>query len=399
MPKKIYLFTSCFPYYPGEQFIENEVQYLSSRNDVDLTIFPLNTGKTCRSVPNNIKVDISLSTQPSCLEQIKFLLLSLLSPELYLIAYRDDSLNYKLPFTILSYSRFLFYKEKLAKNLKRIDGDIILYTYWHNEFSYAIQQKFNKNKVLSRIHGYDIYENRKRFNYMPMKRSFINNIKIHALSDSAKEYLVKTYNFNSNNIYISRLGVRNLNICCTPSEKESEFHLVSCSFLVRVKRIDKIIDALHEVAKKNRTLKIKWTHIGSGVLQEELLHYSKKLSGLIDYSFIGELTNQQVYDFYSTNKIDAFINTSESEGVPVSIMEAMSCHIPVIAPDVGGIHDIVVNNYNGILLSSKSSINEIILSLTHINFFKSTETRQNARNTFLEKFDAERNYADFYNSL
>ena len=39
--------------------------------------------------------------------------------------------------------------------------------------------------------------------------------------------------------------------------------------------------------------------------------------------------------------IDLFINTSSSEGVPVSIMEALSVGIPIIATDVGGTKEIV----------------------------------------------------------
>lgn len=56
----------------------------------------------------------------------------------------------------------------------------------------------------------------------------------------------------------------------------------------------------------------------------------------VAYNFVEYLNNEEVYTFYRNNRVDVFLNVSESEGVPVSIMEAMSCHIPTIAPDVGG---------------------------------------------------------------
>ena len=44
--------------------------------------------------------------------------------------------------------------------------------------------------------------------------------------------------------------------------------------------------------------------------------------------------------------VDLFLTVSANEGIPVSIMEAQSFGIPVIATDVGGISEIV-NNVNG----------------------------------------------------
>lgn len=48
------------------------------------------------------------------------------------------------------------------------------------------------------------------------------------------------------------------------------------------------------------------------------------------------LGNQLVYDFYRNNDVDVFVNLSESEGIPVSIIETISFGVPVVATDVGG---------------------------------------------------------------
>ncbi len=45
--------------------------------------------------------------------------------------------------------------------------------------------------------------------------------------------------------------------------------------------------------------------------------------------------------FFKENSVDLFINASITEGTPVSIMEAISCGIPIIATDVGGNPEIV----------------------------------------------------------
>ena len=47
---------------------------------------------------------------------------------------------------------------------------------------------------------------------------------------------------------------------------------------------------------------------------------------------------------------DVFILPSYSEGMPVSILEAMSYAMPIITTDVGGIPEIVNHNVNGIVI-------------------------------------------------
>jgi len=59
--------------------------------------------------------------------------------------------------------------------------------------------------------------------------------------------------------------------------------------------------------------------------------------------------NAQIMEFYNTNNVDLLINTSSSEGIPVSIMEAQSFGIPVIATDTGGTAEIITKE-TGILL-------------------------------------------------
>ncbi|MDD0858820.1 glycosyltransferase [Arthrobacter alpinus] len=55
----------------------------------------------------------------------------------------------------------------------------------------------------------------------------------------------------------------------------------------------------------------------------------------------GAVANDEVLNFYRNHEISVFINVSTSEGVPVSIMEAISFDIPVVATSVGGTPEIV----------------------------------------------------------
>ena len=98
-------------------------------------------------------------------------------------------------------------------------------------------------------------------------------------------------------------------------------------------------------------------------------------------------------DYYSSHPIDLFVNVSETEGVPVSIMEAFSYSIPCFATDVGGTGEIV-NRSNGHLAHKNFACRELadsIISIREISV--SMGLRQNARDTFEALCSAEKNYA------
>ncbi len=115
--------------------------------------------------------------------------------------------------------------------------------------------------------------------------------------------------------------------------------------------------------------------------------------------FLGYLPNSEVKKLLSKQSFDLFINASESEGVPVSIMEAMSYSIPVIAPDVGEISDIV-NDSTGKLLNSEPSILNFVEAIQEIYFSeKYFNYRENALLMVKQNYNAEKNYKKFINNL
>ena len=174
--------------------------------------------------------------------------------------------------------------------------------------------------------------------------------------------------------------------------KERKIVLVSCSNLVDVKRVDLIIKALME-----STAQIKWIHIGDGILRSELEELSKKLPKNVECKFLGLMKNEEVMKFYKNQHIDVFINVSESEGVPVSIMEALSFGIPIVATDVGGTHEIVIDKYNGILLNKNFKCCELLNSIDFI--VDDNKYRSNAMKVWNKMCSAKVNYKEFYEKL
>ena len=116
--------------------------------------------------------------------------------------------------------------------------------------------------------------------------------------------------------------------------------LVSCSNVIPIKRVDLIVKALSEV----KNISIEWIHFGDGELLEKIKSDAEKLlkpCKNISYSLVGRVQNNDIMKYYSENSVDAFLMVSESEGNPVSVMEAMSFGIPIISYDICNMSNIV----------------------------------------------------------
>lgn len=120
----------------------------------------------------------------------------------------------------------------------------------------------------------------------------------------------------------------------------------------------------------------------------------------VKYTFKGKVDNEEIKKFYRNIDIACFITTSASEGLPVSIMEAMSYGIPVIATNVGGISELIEDN--GILLSGDPKIEEVSESLEEILFSDEDSLygmRKNSYEIWKSKFDANENARLFAEEL
>ncbi len=159
--------------------------------------------------------------------------------------------------------------------------------------------------------------------------------------------------------------------------------------------MDILIDALSRI-----DFTISWTHIGSGPLLKDLTEYaSKKLNKQnIHFEFLGAMPNSAVMDYYQNNKISCFVNCSRSEGVPVSIMEAQSFGIPVIAPDVGGVAE-QINNKTGILLPSEFNSEDLVKAIRNVGDFQTMEVQKEILNHWEIFFNSENNYTIFIKDL
>ena len=141
-----------------------------------------------------------------------------------------------------------------------------------------------------------------------------------------------------------------------------------------------------------------WNHIGGGpelYKIQRIVRENAKLSSMVVLN--GYLVpHQSVIDHYRSNCVDLVVNTSSSEGTPVSLMEAACFGVPIMATNVGGNLDIVKAT-GGFLLSANPSPHEIAMQISSFAMLNNEEKiryRVAARSGWQQSYSAEINYKD-----
>jgi glycosyltransferase involved in cell wall biosynthesis len=226
---------------------------------------------------------------------------------------------------------------------------------------------------------------------------------IYPISDAGTTYLRNQLQGTEiSKIQTSRLGISLEEIKPQQSKKPKHLRILSISFISQVKRIDRIIDALAII--ENCT--IEWTHIGNSPnLNDPIFEMARqKLSSQkhIQYHFAGEQSKEQVYNHLRSNSSDVLLCTSESEGIPVSMMEAIGFGLPIISVNVGGIAELVIDGENGELMDADASSSEIAAVIEKWARLDENEFEilsSKAYSNYLQYFSAQKNYMQFYSEV
>jgi colanic acid/amylovoran biosynthesis glycosyltransferase len=148
------------------------------------------------------------------------------------------------------------------------------------------------------------------------------------------------------------------------------------------------------------TLDYEWfyTIVGDGPLNGELQELAISLKIAERVNFVGAQSHDRVLDYMKRSDIVVLSSLTapngESEGLPVVLMEAMACGIPVISTRLSGIPELVENYWSGVLVS-ENSVPELREGfrwlLSHPEEWEGLE--QNARKTVEREFNAARQLA------
>ncbi|MCH4889718.1 glycosyltransferase [Acidaminobacter sp. JC074] len=392
----IIIFTNGYPLEGKDVFFDNEISFLQERFDEIFIVPILEDGlmpktsfsydevhKGCRVISYDYK-KTNLFFKPRNMGDI-------------LKSDKQKGLKvlYKKVQHILYSNLLIKILGQIEKEYQLNKKETLLYSYWFHYHALGIARAEGYKMKISRAHRYDLYQ---EWRIQPFKAYTLSQIDyVFPCSKMGENYLKKMYP-GFDNIRTSYLGTYQKGE--NPKHTSHRLNLLSCSFVHPVKRLEKIVDALSLIDD----IEVRWTHIGGGIDFESLKAYAQVLDGKdkILYQLLGNMTNDQVLNYYTSHPVDLFINTSQSEGLPVSIMEACSYGIPIIATDVGGVSEIVDPGKNGYLLDENFKdevLKDFIEDYYKLDQLNKEKMGRASYKKWADHFNAEDNYNEFYNFI
>lgn len=216
-----------------------------------------------------------------------------------------------------------------------------------------------------------------------------------AISGSVQEHLVNDFGVNKNKIRLVYNGIDLDKLSVVESsnklERKKALGLKDGPVVGIIARLSDVkghkflIEAISRVVRSINTIQL--FIIGEGK-EEQKLHTQVKNLGLeSNVVFIRSLKGS----LKALSAIDIFAMPSLQEGLGLSIMEAMGFGLPIIASDVGGIRNLIKDDYDGRLVKPQDveGLSNAIIELLQ-NKDKAETLAVNARNTISSKFSLQK---------
>lgn len=197
---------------------------------------------------------------------------------------------------------------------------------------------FPKKKIIYTVHGFDSIRLAYRY-FLPLERIMQSQCKaiVGVCKYDQQHMLAEGIHHNVHYIYN---GINELSTEIIPAIKVNDSYKKTILCIARISK-QKRFDTFISVAKLLNDYAFLW--IGN---QEEINDLPENVFCL------GNIPNAGIY-----NKIaDLFILPSNYEGLPIVILEAMSVGLPVVASNVGGISEIVIDNLNGFTVENSPEL-------------------------------------------
>jgi glycosyltransferase involved in cell wall biosynthesis len=392
---KLVFFTNAYPYGWNQNWNAHELVVFGRYFD-NIVIAPLSTrdGQVDPNLPSRIRVLPAITNGDNNVFS-KLAAISLVGPRLLnhgatLRDWLGTGCTARAKKAILaSIKAEQILRSKVFRDwvMPELEGSSLYFTWGlgYAEVVPYLPERFRQASLV-RFHGYDLYWERND-GYLPLQKSIVESAAVlSAVSHQGADYLRQHYPTQAHKVHCLHLGT-SVDGWARPSD-DGTLRLLSCAYVNPVKRLHLIVECLAQFSRP-----VEWTHIGDGPLLPDLIKLSKNLPPHITCRFLGRLPPTVVTEFYDGRAIDVFVNVSESEGIPVSIMEAMAAGIPAVATNVGGIAELVDNEI-GRLLRPNFTASEFVAKVNELIAIdppRRTAIRDACRQKIADEFDIERN--------
>ncbi|MEZ8788977.1 glycosyltransferase [Vibrio splendidus] len=172
----------------------------------------------------------------------------------------------------------------------------------------------------------------------------------HVSKDGFEYYIKERLAESSNFVHVNN-GVT-VDNDYTPKAKND------CLKFVHVARLEKVKNQLFLLeAISYLTFDYELTIVGDGTMRQQLESRAYELGIFNRVKFVGSVDNVSAF----LKHADCFLLSSDFEGLPIAVLEAMSHSLPIISTNVGDLSKLVSNHVNGFLSNDFSSESYAVL--------------------------------------
>jgi len=184
-----------------------------------------------------------------------------------------------------------------------------------------------------------------------------------AVSAAVRNSLIKNYALRPGKVFLVYNGIEVEKFKSRGAPVGGEEKVVLyVGRLDREKGLQTLIEA--GAALKSSGVDFRLVVVGGGDYYDELVRYAGALGLTDSVKFLGPVDYEQVPNYYQA--ADIFVLPSKAlEGLPMTIIEAMAAGLPVIASDLGGIPEAVVDGEAGILVEP-GNVEKLLNALTKL---------------------------------
>lgn len=409
----IYILSHSYPYSSNwEIFLDKEIAFCQKNfSSAKFCIVPIyQECEKSKLSENSSQIKACKPLLSSKLNCFCTFLFSLFTLRFWKIVFSSLNSFEKLKQSIIYYCCAVLYLLWFKKNKSNFAKGDVIYSYWlhYNALAIALAKEKgyipNFVKCISRSHNYDLFDDQNQYRpYREYSLQALDNV--YACSSFGAEFLQKKHPKFSNIISTAYLGVEaysnsDYEKIAGLSPTNGEISICSCSYLRKVKRVDMLLDAIVYLCQRHRELNFVWTHFGGGAEEEnlkKLIEEHKASCKNLRVILYPCVSNTYIREAYTQNFYHFFASASESEGLPVSSMEAISAAIPLVITDAGGSREIACEK-TGKLLSLDFSKEDFAKAAEYV-IENNAILRKSALEFFRQNFNQEINYTKFYRSM
>jgi glycosyltransferase involved in cell wall biosynthesis len=394
------ILTRAYPFdAASEPFLEPELRILT-RHFARIIVLPSRTTVEMRSLPCGVRCEILLAD----LRRVDIVREALRRPARSVVQYMQALVKEDLTTPYLLHARnylrligFNLLKYRLLKNFVRREGlaDAVFYDYWLENSTLALsllRREGAVHRAVARAHRFDLYDEASPAGAVPFRAFNVESLdRVFPVSAHGLAYLADRHPSAGSKLMLSRLGVE-----APPSQLRRERGevplIVSCSSLKPFKCVHRIPEVLARIGRS-----VRWVHFGDGPCRAVVAQAAAALPTHVDWKLMGHVDHDDIIRFFERHVVDLFLSLSSTEGLPVSMMEAISFGTPVLATAVGGVPEVVTSR-TGRLVSVDEPAESIAQAARDLLNGEAPPPDVIVGH-FRENFEAGKNFAEFADLL